>query len=168
MLRLFLISLILFGTLPAMADDVVVKRQKHDGDAPVKIENIQPKPNVKPLVKSAKTEQDIANDVKYIKQEMLKQAKKWIPLSDNNMDKRVADEYCNFKGYLEGLGAQNISFEIVYPEYFKKYKTFVIDGKTYKNPHKCLKFKFTYLGKPYETGVCKGAGYSSGGIVISK
>lgn len=149
-----------------MADDVVVKRQKQDSDTPVRIENVPPKSIAKP--KCIKTEQDIANDVKYIKQEVLKQTKKWLPLSDKDLNKRIGDEYCNFKGHLIGLGAQDVSFEVMYPEYLKERKSFVIDGKTYRNPQKCLKFEFTYFGKLYESGSCRASGYSSGGIVIQK
>jgi len=167
MFRVFLISLILLGVLPVMADDVVVKRQKrNENTPPIKIENLAPKRLVSPKSKCVVSEQEIARNVKYIKQEIVKQSQKWLSLSDENLNKRLDEEFCRYKGYLISLGAQNVSFAVFYPNYFEDYKSFVIDGKTYKNPYKCAKFKFTYLGKPYESGYCRVSRPPNGIILV--
>lgn len=158
MFRLVLILLILLGISPVMADTVVVKREKRN------TESILP-PVIKvpeQKIKAEPTKQEIAQQVRSIKQEIIKYAKKQMTLSDKNFEEM--SDICDLKSRLQNMGAEGISGEIIGDQF----DTYVIDGKTYKKPYRCVKISFEYLGKPYEAGACRFVPHTSNGIIMPK
>ncbi len=153
MKKFILICLMIAITLPVMADVVVVEREKKKTEE----QFVPRKVKVMPVVPVCRkmTEAEINKSANEIKQMLTKNAKKILSWSDKKFDNIPSEDYCGMSNKLAARGVKDFRLEQYYGGPDRKNKIYTIGGKTFKNPYRCVKYSFTYAGKPYEAGACR-------------